>query len=130
MNRRELGIAVLGAAAGVAGCSSPVTSFIVPDANAAEGARSPDTSRASMVRLRRLHINANIEIWIEPAIPNYWTATQNEPPIALINKQSLANGVLWADIVTWGNGLIEVRGKNAEILTVIFDVVRPRQGCP
>jgi hypothetical protein len=127
MNRRELGIAVLGAAAGVAGCSSPVTSLIVPSADAAAGARSPDTLRTSMVKLRRLHINSNIEIWLEPAIPNYWTATQNEPPIARIIKSSLESGVLYADIVTWGNGVIEVRGKNAEVLAVVFDVVRPRQ---
>ena len=125
MNRRELGIAVLGAAAGIAGCSGPVQSLLVPSAEAAGagGKRfTPDVVTAHWLRLRNLQVHSNFDVYLVPANPNYWSASNNAPHVAHVDEAELSNGYFYVEAVGAGIANITLTGKGGESLSVRIEV--------
>ena len=75
MKRRDLGMAVLGAAAGVAGCSQPVKSLFVPEANASN-VRGPNAAaQVESITLASVQPNTIIRVPLSPRTKGYWRAS-------------------------------------------------------
>lgn len=122
MKRRDLGMAVLGAAAGVTGCSQPVKSLFIPDATAAN-VQEPDASTVRWLRLHRLQVGSHFSVSLLPAhIENYWHATNSDPEVAEIDKKLLSAGTsLTVKVIAEGQSLIEVTGKKDETLVITIE---------
>lgn len=117
MNRRELGIGVLGAAAGIAGCSQPVKSLFVPEATAADALR-PDATSIHWLRLHDLRVGSNFDIYLLPSAQNYWRATNSHPHVATVSESHLALGYLYVHVVGAGDTTIHLTGNGGETLVV------------
>ncbi|HVA32715.1 MAG TPA: hypothetical protein VNG31_01120 [Candidatus Baltobacteraceae bacterium] len=125
MNRRDLGIAVLGAAAGIAGCSSPVQSLVVPSADAGpvkETGVLPNIVSAHWLRLRHLQVHSNFDIYLVPAHSNYWSATNTAPHVAQVDESHLSAGYFYVEAVGSGTAHIYLTGKGGESLSVRVEV--------
>jgi len=118
-------MAVLGAAAGIAGCSGPVKSLLVPNADAARSdarAVSPETITAHWLRLRQLKPRSNFDIYLVPANSNYWSATNTAPNVAQVDATHLSNGYFYVDAIAAGIASITLTGKGGESLAVRIEV--------
>jgi hypothetical protein len=120
MNRRELGIAALGAAAGIAGCSQPARSLFVPEATAAAAVR-PDATSIHWLRLNAMRVDSNFDIFLLPNAKNYWQATNSHPHVATVSETHLAHGYLYVHVVGAGDTTINLTGKGGETLVVLLN---------
>ena len=75
MKRRDLGIAVLGAAAGVAGCSQPVRSLLLPQADAAKGVAPDEAALVESIGVAQVQPNTIINVPLMPREKGYWRAS-------------------------------------------------------
>lgn len=75
MKRRDVGMAVLGAAAGVAGCSQPGKSLLVPDANAANVPAPNDAASVESIGLAQVQANTIVRVLLLPREKGYWRAS-------------------------------------------------------
>jgi hypothetical protein len=120
MKRRDLGMAVLGAAAGVAGCSQPVKSLFVPDATAANG-RGPDNAPIRWLYLRKQQVGSFFGVGL-PGGGDDWHATSSHPHVVEISEKTLRKtGDLHAKVIGEGYSIIQLTGKNGENLEIIVD---------
>jgi hypothetical protein len=125
VNRRDLGIAVLGAAAGIAGCSTPMQSLLVPSADAAraeEKGLSQNVVSAHWLRLRHLQVRSNFDIYLVPSHSNYWSASNNAPHVAQVDENQLSTGYFYVEAVGPGTANISLTGKGGESLSVRIEV--------
>jgi hypothetical protein len=121
-------MAVLGAAAGIAGCSGPVKSLLVPNADAARSEAkglAPEVAGAHWLRLRRLQAGSNFDIYLVPAHANYWTATNAAPHVAKVDEAQLNNGFLYVEALAAGISNISLSGKGGESLSIRIEVAGP-----
>jgi len=122
MKRRDLGMAVLGAAAGVTGCSQPVKSLFIPDATAAN-AQTPDAATVRWVRLHKQQVGSHFSVSLLPAhLENYWHATNSDPDVVEIDKKLLSDGTaLSVKVIADGQAIIDVTGKKNETVVITID---------
>lgn len=122
MKRRDLGMAVLGAAAGVTGCSQPVKVLFVPDATAAN-VQTPDATTIRLLRLHKQQVGSYFVMALLPSrIENYWHAANSDPEVVEIDKKLLSAGTsLTVKVIGEGESFIEVTGKKNEIVTIVID---------
>jgi hypothetical protein len=125
MNRRDVGIAFLGAAAGIAGCSQPAKSLFVPEADAANAANAvtPATASAHWFRIHQLRVNSSFDVYLIPHEAEYWIATSSHPHIAAVDESFLPHAFLNVNMVGTGDATIHLTGKNGETLAVRVNVV-------
>ncbi len=121
MNRRDLGIAIFGVAAGMAAPSAGA-------APAEQNSSSPNgISRnalsAHWLRLRNLQVHSNFDIYLIPAHANYWSATNSARHVAAVDENALANGYFYVEAVGRGLANIALTGKGGEYLSVRIEVV-------
>ncbi|HEY1976183.1 MAG TPA: hypothetical protein VGG89_06555 [Candidatus Baltobacteraceae bacterium] len=114
MKRRDLGMAVIGAAAGVAGCSQPVTSLLVPDANAANVTVPNDAAMVEAVGLAQVQVNTVVRLYLQPRQKGYWRASVFGPSGAVeYDKTKLDDeSVLQAKVLTTQKASIALIGGN------------------
>ena len=74
MKRRDLGIAVLGAAAGVAGCSQPVRSLLLPQADAAKQVAPDEAALVESIVVAQVQPHTIISVPLMPREKGYWRA--------------------------------------------------------
>lgn len=114
MKRRDLGMAVLGAAAGVTGCSQPVKSLLVPDANAANVPVPNDAAMVESVGLAQVQVNTIVRLLLLPREKGYWRASVFGPSGAVeYDKAKLdQEAVLHAKVLTTQKVTIALIGGN------------------
>jgi hypothetical protein len=118
-------MALIGAAAGIAGCSGPVQSLIVPNADAARAVGkgvTGDVVSAHWLRLHHLRVNASFDIYLIPKNANYWTATNTAPHVAVVNEANLNNRYFDVFVVGRGSADIMLTGKGGESLSIYIGV--------
>ncbi|HTA39525.1 MAG TPA: hypothetical protein VK760_10625 [Candidatus Acidoferrales bacterium] len=125
MNRRDLGMAVLGAAAGIAGCSGPMQKLLVPNADAARSdatGLAPEVVTAHWLRLRNLQPRSNFDIYLVPSHVNYWSSTNTAKHVAQVDEAQLSNGYFYVEAIAAGISSIVLTGKGGESLSVRVEV--------
>lgn len=114
MKRRDLGIAVLGAAAGAAGCSQPVQSLLLPSADAAKGVSPNEAALVESILVAQVQPNTIISVPLMPREKGYWRASifgasgAVEYDKAKLNDQA----VLYAKVLTTQKVSIALIGGN------------------
>jgi len=125
MKRRDLGMAMLGVAAGVAGCSPAMRNALVPNAAANEAAQ-PNQSALANMYIRGLKQDTGImHIGILPAKPNYWTAKISDKDRVRIDEKRLKERGLLTIFAKAAGPLCEIvlTGTNDELLKLFVEVV-------
>jgi hypothetical protein len=118
MKRRDLGMAVLGATVAVAGCSQPVKSLLIPEAEA-QGARRPESSSIDSIALASVQVNTVINMALLPRNKNHWRAMVSASGIVEIEKKKLDDdAILYAKVLTTHKVSIVLIGANGEYLGV------------
>lgn len=120
MNRRDLGMAVLGVAAGMA---APIAGAAPAEQNGlSRNGFSTNVISAHWLRLRKVKVHSNFDIYLVPAHSNYWSATNTAHHVAEVDERHLAQGYFYVEAVGLGTALISLTGKGGESLSVSIQV--------
>jgi hypothetical protein len=125
MKRRDLGMVMLGAAAGVAGCSPAMRNALVPDAVANEAVRPNETAMSNMYITGLKQDTGIMHIGILPAKPNFWTVKISDRDRVRVDEKRLKERGLLTIFAKAAGPVCQIllTGPNDEFFKLFVEVV-------
>jgi hypothetical protein len=109
---------LLGAGAGMAGCSRPVQSLLVPAATAAD-VRAPHSASVESLGLAQVQVNTIVNMQLVPRAKGYWRAvTSVKGAVEILDKRLDEESILYAKLLEMRKVSITLIGRGGETFGV------------